>query len=266
MAAITGTVLAATAIAGIGMQAYGMSKQQEGLAEQRRGQQIQAQGSMVQAQAAEQASGGSLRQVEGAKEQNAATKAIVGLEFQAEEQRRRAMELDARRRNLEIVRMHQRANAIALTTANAQGAARGSGLQGAYGQTSGQTGFNLTGVSQQLEIGRNMFGINQDISNQRLAYARGGDIINEGAGIIAQSQGLSARGAGIIAQGGGIAAAGAGISAYGQGLSSFGGSLVNAAPTFGNVAGSLTSMGQSAYSTYISPFQTGFGINTLGRG
>lgn len=81
-----------------------------------------------------------------------------------EAQRRRAMELDARRRQLEMMRQMQRARALALVTHTAQGAQFGSTLEGAYGQISGQTMFNQQGVLQNLEIGRNMFGLNAEMA------------------------------------------------------------------------------------------------------
>lgn len=236
MAAITSTILAATAIAGLGMSAYGMEQQAAGRATQAAGAQQQAVGSRIQAFAAQQAAEGAQVQVQGAAQQNAATKAITGLEQQTEEQRFAAMELDARRQTLEAIRQGQRARALGLTAATAQGAGYGSGLQGGYGQIQGQTGQNLLGIGQNLEIGRNIFGINSQITQQRLAYAAGGDTINEGQGIIARSQGLSAQGAGVIAQGAGIIGQGAGQLGFGQGLSSLGGQIMQSAPTFANLA------------------------------
>lgn len=247
MAAITAGVLAATAVAGIGMQAYGMSKQMEASEEAARGAGIQAEGARIQAQGSALQATGSQRQVEGARAQNAAQKEITKLEFKGEEQRFAAMELDAKRKQIEVIRNQQRARALGLTVANAQGARQGSGIQGAYGQISGATTDNLNGIFQNLEIGRNIFGINRGISDQRLAYAAGGDIINEGQGIIAQGSGIIAQGAGVIAQGGGVSSAAQGQMAMGQGLSSLGGSLVQAAPTFGNVAGSLSSAFGKSY-------------------
>src|SRR5690349_12770116 len=160
MAAITSTILAATAVAGLGLSAYGMQQQAAGREQQAAGAQTQAVGSRIQAFAAQQAAEGAQRQVEGAAAQNVATKAITGLEQQTEAQRFAAMELDARRQSLEAIRQGQRARALGLTAATQQGAGFGSGLQGGYGQISGQTNQNLLGVGQNLEIGRNIFGIN----------------------------------------------------------------------------------------------------------
>lgn len=93
---------------------------------------------------------------------------IAGLEGEVNDQRKAAMEVDARRRQLEIVRNNQRARSMAQTTATNQGAQMGSGLQGAYSGISGQSETNLLGVNQNLEIGRNIFGLDTQISQQRI--------------------------------------------------------------------------------------------------
>lgn len=96
---------------------------------------------------------------------------IAGLELKVNEQRKSAMEVDARRRQLEVVRNNQRARSMAQTTATSQGAQFGSGLQGAYGGIGGQSETNLLGVNQNLEIGRNIFGLDTQISQQKIANA-----------------------------------------------------------------------------------------------
>lgn len=95
-------------------------------------------------------------------------KNIAGLEGDVNNQRKAAMEIDARRRQLEVVRNNQRARAMSETTATNQGAQFGSGLQGAYGGIAGQSDTNLLGVNQNLEIGRNIFGLDTKISEQRM--------------------------------------------------------------------------------------------------
>jgi len=96
---------------------------------------------------------------------------IAGLEGKVNDQRKQAMEVDARRRQLEVVRNNQKARAMSETTATNQGAQFGSGLQGAYGGIAGQSGTNLLGVNQNLEIGRNIFGLDTQISSDRVAAA-----------------------------------------------------------------------------------------------
>lgn len=125
---------------------------------------------------------GSYKQSKAAKAQAAATQQQIEAERRAEALRREQMELDARRRQREIVRQQQRTRAAALATATAQGTSQGSGLQGAYGAIAGQSGVNMLGVSQNLEFGQRMFGINSDISDARLAYANAGTMMSEGRG------------------------------------------------------------------------------------
>lgn len=97
----------------------------------------------------------------------------AGIARQQEAQRRRAMELDARRRQMEVLRNMQRAQAMALVTNTAQGAQYGSNLMGAYGQIAGVGGTNQSGILQNLEIGRNMFDLNAQMSDAQSFSAMG---------------------------------------------------------------------------------------------
>lgn len=97
------------------------------------------------------------------------TRSTIQQEMAIQQQRRQAMELDASRKQKEVIRNQQRARSLALTTATAQGASRGSGLQGGYGQISGQSGVNALGIQQNLQIGRNIFDYNYQISQNRIA-------------------------------------------------------------------------------------------------
>ena len=97
-------ITAATAGAGVGLQIYGTTQQQSA-----------------------------------AKKQYQLQQDIAAREAQAEAVRQRAAELDAHRRQLEIVRVQNRQRALALANATAGGAQYGSGLQGGYGQIAGQT-------------------------------------------------------------------------------------------------------------------------------
>jgi len=122
----------------------------------------------------------------------------------AEAVRQQAMELQAKRQSMELLRQQQRARATSLATTTAQGAAQGSGLPGAYGQTSGAVGNNLLGIQQSVGFSNTMFGINSSISQDRIAYA--------GA---------------------------QGNFAAGQGLSSLGGALLSSASALGNIGGTV---------------------------
>lgn len=89
------------------------------------------------------------------------------------DQRRTAMELSARRQSMEIFRNNQRARSMALNNATNQGASYGnsSGLPGGTAQVDAQSTFNLQGINQNLEIGRNIFGLDDQISKQKLALS-----------------------------------------------------------------------------------------------
>lgn len=122
-------------------------------------------------------------QKKAAQAQYAAQQKITRDEQEQERLRMRAMEFDARRRQLETVRQQQRFRANALATATNQGAGEGSGLQGAYGQFSGQTGTELQGIYDNLLLGRENSVINQRISQSKLEFAAAGGKLAEGAGL-----------------------------------------------------------------------------------
>lgn len=98
---------------------------------------------------------------------------ISGLEGQVNQQRQTAMELSARRQSMEIFRNNQRARSMAINNATNQGASYGnsSGLPGGLAQVQDQSTFNLQGINQNLEIGRNIFGLDNQISKQKLALS-----------------------------------------------------------------------------------------------
>lgn len=143
-------------------------------------------------------------------------KQIAEYERQIEAQKMRAMELDAKRRTIEIMRTGQRAQAMALTAASAQGAQYGSGLQGGYAQVAGQTNFNALGVQQNLEIGRNIFDLNSKISDEKMNLFDAQGLMN-----------------------------------IGQGLMGMGGALVGAQDKLGNLAGNFntTTQRQGTFNT-----------------
>lgn len=96
---------------------------------------------------------------------------ITGLETQVNAQRQTAMELSARRQQMEIFRNNQRAQAMATNNATNQSAQFGSGLQGGLAQVQDQSAFNAQGVNQNLAIGENIFGLDNSISQQKLALS-----------------------------------------------------------------------------------------------
>lgn len=116
---------------------------------------------------------GASQKYAGASAANAAQQKEVGLEQQGEAVRRQFMETDFRRKNLEILRNQQRMSSLATNNAVTQGAQFGSGLQGGLGQISGGANTNATGLMQSLMQGRQMFDINAQISQTKIAQMQG---------------------------------------------------------------------------------------------
>lgn len=126
---------------------------------------------------------GGYMQYSSSKDQAAAQQAQIAAEKRAESIRRRSMELDARRRTMEVVRQQQRTRAAALAMGTAQGSSQSTGLQGAFGAISGQTGVNALGIAQNLQLGQQMFKTNAAMSDARMAYAQAGEQGALGRGI-----------------------------------------------------------------------------------
>lgn len=126
---------------------------------------------------------------------------IAGLEQKVNDQRQLAMQITARRQQMQTIRTNQMAQAQATAAATNQGAQFGSGLQGGLAGVEGQSASNLQGINQQLQTGNNIFGLDNQISQQKIAQYQ------------AQSQEATA-----------------------SGVSSFGGDLLKAAPMIASLA------------------------------
>lgn len=90
------------------------------------------------------------------------------LEMQINGQKKQQMELNGRRQMLEVARNTQRLRAQSVQAGVNQGAQYGSGLQGGQAQIAAQGNFNMLGIGQNLEIGRNIFGLNDSISGVKM--------------------------------------------------------------------------------------------------
>lgn len=110
---------------------------------------------------------GGMSASEHADQANQVQQQIAGLEKDVNGQRRDAMELSARRQQMEVFRNNQRQRAMATNAAVNQGAQFGSGLQGGLAQVQDQSMFNSLGISQNLQIGRNIFGFNDQITSYK---------------------------------------------------------------------------------------------------
>ena len=126
---------------------------------------------------------GAYEQVEASKKENAAQIAQIGLEEQQNTLRQQMMQLTSHRQSLQNLRQAQAARALAVTDATNQGAQFGSGLQSGLGQVSGQEASNALGLSQNLQLGNQMFSLTNQIDQQKIAYAQAQQQSQQAAGI-----------------------------------------------------------------------------------
>lgn len=103
-----------------------------------------------------------------AKQAAQVNKQIAADEMQINEQKRSQMELEARRMTMQTFRNSQRLRAQATAAAVNQGASKGSGLIGGINQIQDQATEGALGIGQNLEIGRNIFSLNSDISSKKM--------------------------------------------------------------------------------------------------
>ena len=94
----------------------------------------------------------------------------------AEKAREKQMNLDVQRKRREALRQAAAARALALNTATAQGANFGLALPGAYGQIGGDMRRNVVSLSQDQQLGKQVFAANRQ-------YAQAGAVIGIGQGI-----------------------------------------------------------------------------------
>lgn len=117
-----------------------------------------------------------------AKEAAGINQQIAADEGKINDQKRTQMELQARRQQMEIFRNSQRLRAQATAAAVNQGATMGSGLQGGLAQITDQTTDQSLALSQNLQIGQNIFGLNADISGKKQQLASiGGEVATDQA-------------------------------------------------------------------------------------
>lgn len=155
---------------------------------------------------------GGLSAAEHSREQAEISQKISAEERKVNEQKRLQMQLSARRQQTEIFRNMQRARAQGQNAATQQGASLGSGLQGGLAQVAAQSFFNAQGINQNLEIGENIFSLNNNISGLR---AQSSQVQSDAA----TDQGIASLGGSIVKAGPIIGAFGRNIGSYGSGSS-----------------------------------------------
>jgi|SRR5882762_1729372 len=155
---------------------------------------------------------GGLSAASNAKAQAEQSQAISADEQQVNEQKQQQMQLEASRAQMENFRNAQKARAQGLASATSQGAEFGSGLQGGQAEATDQGLLNSKNISQNLQIGQNIFGIDADISRHKEQLASLG--------------GEAATDQGIASLGGALIKAGPIIGGFGKNIGAMGGSLM----------------------------------------
>ena len=138
---------------------------------------------------------GGLSQAKVAKEQAQVSQNIFNLQEQQNNVRQQAMEVSGRRQQLEIMRNTQRQRAMGVQAAVSQGAQLGSGLVGGEAEIENEGLFGLQGINQNLQTGKQMFSLSNQISKQRANLASLG-------GQMATDQGISKLGGDIFGSSG----------------------------------------------------------------
>lgn len=148
--------------------------------------------------------GAGLSGANAAKKKAGAEQAIFQYQFQADQQRRQAMELNAKRTSLQTLRNAQQAKAVGLAAGVNQGAQFGSGVAGAQSAATTAGGLNILGISQNRQIGENLFDINQNIGAARLTAS-------QAESQMAEDQAWSSLGTGIMKMAGPLGRLSSGI-------------------------------------------------------
>lgn len=152
---------------------------------------------------------GTATSVVGAQKAASAQKDMAEQQQQQNALRQQAMELDAHRKQIQVMRDAQKARSTALSNATAQGAGLGSGLQGGYGQIGGDAESNSLGINQGVQLGRENFALDSNISSDKMS--------------LASAQGISSWGTGLSGFGSALINTASVASKAGQGIGNSGG-------------------------------------------
>lgn len=300
MAILTALALAA----GIGSMAYGVVENQAGKKKAEEGYAVQQAGAQQQAEAARLQAGISKEQaatsvvfagqerdintlasqqsISASDQSYSINQSTIAAEQAIEAKKQQAMELDARRQGMEVIRNQQRARALSLATGVAQGGSGfvggSSAFGGAQGQISGQSNVNLLGINQNLEVGRGIYAQNTAISNNRIqqndlehqyalqqaanqtakanltynyAVANAGYTtrLADTQTMMSQGQGEIFRGSGIVSQGNAQSAAGNSFISAGPGIFSMGTNIDKLSGSFNPINNIFGGGSPSGYGT-----------------
>jgi hypothetical protein len=123
----------------------------------------------------------------------------ANLEMQVNAQRQQQMQLNFQRQSIENLRNVQKTQAQGMAAAVAGGAQFGSGAKGGQAQAAAQGAWTMESLSQNLQIGQQMFSLDNQIDQQKIAKAQAESSANKASGIAALGGDIT-KGAGNIAQ------------------------------------------------------------------
>lgn len=127
-----------------------------------------------------------------------ASQNIAKLQEQANQVNYNTARLSIRRNQMQELRNAQQSRSLALAAGVAQGAQFGSGVQGGYGNVSGEAGNTLLGLNQNLSSAGQMFDINKSISDQEIAKSGYQGTANMWQGIGQMAGGLGSAGGSVV--------------------------------------------------------------------
>ena len=134
---------------------------------------------------------GAIQKYEAAQAETTATTNELQLQQKQNAVRRQAMETASRRQSMENLRKTQQARAMGLENATTGGAAFGSGAAGGQAQATAQGAFNEQGIAGSLASGEQMFNLEDQITQQKIAYAKAAGQMNTGSGLGALGSALT---------------------------------------------------------------------------
>lgn len=114
---------------------------------------------------------GTATSIAGASAQNDAQHQELAISQQENAQRQHLFEIEQQRKRVEDLRNAQQATSTARTRAVNQGAQFGSGLLGGVGQIQGESNYNILGIQQNTQIGENMFALDSQMTQAKVASA-----------------------------------------------------------------------------------------------
>lgn len=133
---------------------------------------------------------GGMQEASASKDIATASGNIAGLDEQVNHQRQLQMNLNAQRQQVQNLRNVQRAKSAGLVAATSQGASTGgpgggvsSGFAGGQGQAGAQGAYNALGISQNQQIGNAIFGLDDQIDQQKMNIASAQSKMAGGAGL-----------------------------------------------------------------------------------